>query len=100
MVGAFDKYNSVMLQTSRILVRVADHGARIAIALSALLVLSGCGQTGPLYLPTEPAAANRATLPQSLWPTMPARQKAAPAETAPAATPAPATQTNPNSAKP
>lgn len=99
MVGAFDKYNSVMLQTSRILVRVADHGARIAIALSALLVLSGCGQTGPLYLPTEPAAANRATLPQSLWPAMPTRQKA-PAETAPAATPAPAIQTNPNSAKP
>lgn len=30
--------------------------------------LMACGQKGPLYLPTEPAAANRATLPQTLNP--------------------------------
>ena len=30
--------------------------------------LAGCGQRGPLYLPTDPAAANRATLPQVLLP--------------------------------
>lgn len=29
--------------------------------------LAGCGQQGPLYLPTEAAAAKRATLPETLW---------------------------------
>ncbi len=32
------------------------------------LTLAGCGQPGPLYLPTDPAAANRATLPETLKP--------------------------------
>ena len=56
--------------------------------------LSACGQQGPLYLPTEPAAAKRATLPETLLPfkrenTSPAAQTApAPART-PASTPAP-----------
>jgi predicted small lipoprotein YifL len=31
-----------------------------------VLSLSACGQQGPLYLPTEPAAASRATLPETL----------------------------------
>jgi hypothetical protein len=31
------------------------------------LALSGCGQTGPLYLPKDPNAAQRATLPQALF---------------------------------
>jgi predicted small lipoprotein YifL len=35
------------------------------------VILAGCGQQGPLYLPTEPAAANRATLPESLMPFKP-----------------------------
>lgn len=40
-----------------------------AIGLAALGVgLAGCGQRGPLYLPTDPAAAHRATLPQVLLP--------------------------------
>ena len=30
--------------------------------------LAGCGQKGELYLPTDPAAANRATLPSLLRP--------------------------------
>jgi len=30
--------------------------------------LSGCGQKGSLYLPTDPAARDRATLPQVLIP--------------------------------
>ncbi|MBS0451210.1 MAG: lipoprotein [Proteobacteria bacterium] len=38
--------------------------------------LAGCGQRGPLYLPTDPAAANRATLPQVLLPT-PSRSESA-----------------------
>lgn len=32
---------------------------RAALALAALLVLAGCGQKGPLYLPGDEAAAER-----------------------------------------
>lgn len=35
------------------------------------LTLGGCGQKGSLYLPTDPAAAQRATLPQIINATMP-----------------------------
>ena len=41
---------------------------RALLALAALAAVVGCGQRGPLYLPTDPAAANRATLPQILNP--------------------------------
>jgi predicted small lipoprotein YifL len=34
----------------------------------ALASLAACGQKGDLFLPTDPAAANRATLPQVLIP--------------------------------
>jgi predicted small lipoprotein YifL len=33
---------------------------------AAAILVAGCGQRGPLYLPTGEAAANRATLPQVL----------------------------------
>ena len=50
-----------MLKASQILVS--------AIGLAMFGVgLAGCGQRGPLSLPTDPAAANRATLPQVLLP--------------------------------
>lgn len=49
---------------------------RCLAPLLALLLLAGCGQRGPLYLPTEPAAAQRASLPQSLDPTAPSRADA------------------------
>ncbi|MGK6309999.1 LPS translocon maturation chaperone LptM [Variovorax sp. DT-64] len=40
-----------------------------AIGLAIVgVALAGCGQKGALYLPTEPAAANRATLPGLLLP--------------------------------
>ncbi|MBU3737332.1 MAG: hypothetical protein FGM55_00045 [Rhodoferax sp.] len=43
---------------------------RILVSLMLLAAGAGglvaCGQQGPLYLPTDPAAAQRATLPQSL----------------------------------
>ncbi len=32
------------------------------------VVLAGCGQKGDLFLPTGPAAQNRATLPQTVTP--------------------------------
>ena len=41
---------------------------RRILVSAALLALAGCGQKGDLYLPTEPAAQNRATLPQVLVP--------------------------------
>jgi predicted small lipoprotein YifL len=68
-----------------------------------LLGLGGCGQTGVLYLPTEPAAANRATLPQSVWPVMPEKKQPAAGAQIPAqptgnatpATPSPASSNAP-----
>jgi len=39
----------------------------LALVASAVM-LAGCGQTGDLYLPTGSAAAERATLVQSLLP--------------------------------
>jgi predicted small lipoprotein YifL len=77
-----------MLETPRILVRPLSHAALAVIAASALLGMTGCGQTGNLYLPTEPAAANRASLPQSMWPVMPDKKKSD--TPAPGATPTPA----------
>lgn len=44
---------------------------RAFIATAAMAALAGCGQRGPLYLPTEPAAAGRLTLPEVLFPTSP-----------------------------
>lgn len=59
-----------------------------------LMALAGCGQTGTLYLPTEPAAANRATLPESLWPAMPKKKESADAGVrTPAASPTPTPET-------
>ena len=70
-------YNFVMLRIRQILVSVID----LAVCAAGL---SGCGQPGQLYFPTEPAAARRATLPQSMIPGMPAEAPA----TAPPVTPA------------
>ena len=41
--------------------------ARIALAILAAAALSACGQKGPLFIPSTPAAAQRATLPQTVW---------------------------------
>ena len=54
-------YNLRMLKAPQILVRT------LVLAASAA-ALFGCGQRGPLYLPTGPAASQRATLPQTLTP--------------------------------
>lgn len=50
-----------MLKLSQILVRPV-------IATTCMVILGACGQKGDLYHPTEPAAAKRATLPQTLTP--------------------------------
>ena len=52
-----------MLPSPQILVRPI---ALAASAVSLLLFVTACGQSGGLYLPTEPVAAKRATLPQTL----------------------------------
>ncbi|HMS04613.1 MAG TPA: lipoprotein [Burkholderiaceae bacterium] len=40
----------------------------VATTVLGLSLLVGCGQKGALYLPTESAAADRATLPQAIMP--------------------------------
>ncbi|MBD9403610.1 lipoprotein [Comamonas sp. CMM02] len=52
-----------MLNVYQILVRC------IALAVCTA-ALSACGQRGDLYLPTEPAAQDRATLPDTVLPSM------------------------------
>lgn len=50
----------------------------LGAAILALLA-AGCGQKGDLYFSADPAAANRASLGQSLRPSMPASAAPAPA---------------------
>jgi predicted small lipoprotein YifL len=58
--------------------------AALGIVATASL-LSACGQKGGLYLPTEAAARERATLPQSVLPASSASAaRAAPASSPPA----------------
>ncbi|MHB1121538.1 MAG: LPS translocon maturation chaperone LptM [Ramlibacter sp.] len=71
-----------MLNVFRILVSAPR--LRLALAAGAVGVLAGCGQKGPLFLPTDAAAAQRATLPQTLTPA-----RAASAPPSGIATPAP-----------
>jgi predicted small lipoprotein YifL len=61
-------YNFHMLRSYQILVRRLGL-ATCAVAITPALI--ACGQTGALYLPTEAAAAQRATLPETLKPSLP-----------------------------
>ena len=47
---------------------VSGHFRRFALAGGAALLLSACGQKGPLFLPAGEAAAGRATLTEPLAP--------------------------------
>lgn len=49
--------------------------ARI-VGTAALLLVAGCGQRGPLFLPTGPGAVSRASLPEALNPAVTASQPA------------------------
>lgn len=60
-----------MMRPLQILVSAASR--RRVLAAAVVLAATGCGQKGPLYLPTEPAAAARATLPETLGPAAAAR---------------------------
>jgi predicted small lipoprotein YifL len=57
----------------------------LTAALCGLAVLAGCGQKGGLYLPTDPAARNRATLPQTVSPLSSSPSLTTPTVTPPAA---------------
>ncbi|MEP6790365.1 MAG: lipoprotein [Ramlibacter sp.] len=41
---------------------------RLALAAGVVAALAACGQRGPLYLPSDPAATGRATLPEIIRP--------------------------------
>ncbi|PUE20957.1 hypothetical protein B9Z48_00425 [Limnohabitans sp. WS1] len=77
-----------MLKVMKILVM-------LHVLVGGAAVLSACGQKGPLFLPTAPESAGRASLPQSLnpWHTVtPGPSGQAPATSSPPA-PAPALPT-------
>jgi len=59
-----------MLNVLQIL--VSPGSRRLVLAAGVVGALAGCGQKGPLFLPTGEAAAARATLPQTLAPGRPA----------------------------
>ena len=65
-------------------------GRALPAVMALLPLLAACGQKGDLFLPTDPAAANRATLPQVL---IPGRATTDPATTPPATVTAPAPPT-------
>ncbi|MDO8252866.1 MAG: lipoprotein [Rhodoferax sp.] len=81
-------YNFTMLLSRRILV------SAIILGISAVS-LSACGQQGALYLPTEPAAAKRATLPETLSPFGPAKTTQPDAQTVPSSAKPPASAPTP-----
>lgn len=84
-----------MLSRIQILVRL------IALVGAGALAgaLCGCGQRGPLYLPQDPAAAQRATLPQVLTPDS-LRAKTERKQPADATPTAPATPLSPTTTTP
>nr|WP_081266478.1 lipoprotein [Variovorax paradoxus] len=57
-----------MLNVRQILVSTRVRAALMVCLAAATTGLAACGQKGALYLPTDPAAAQRATLPQLLTP--------------------------------
>ena len=56
-----------------------------ALGLAVIgVALTGCGQKGSLYLPTDPVARDRSTLPGLLLPTPPASEAKTPPSKPPA----------------
>jgi predicted small lipoprotein YifL len=75
-------YNFHMYGVLQIL--VSPYAGRLALAAAVVALLGACGQKGPLFLPTEPAAAGRATLPETLSPSTAVSTPQAPASAPPA----------------
>ena len=97
-------YNFTMLSTirkvqSRSLMRAIFPAGGTVVLISAAIgtligTLTACGQQGALFLPTEPAAANRATLTETLG----RGTRSTPVPAAPAAPAAPASSASSPSA--
>ncbi len=88
-----------MLNVRQILVSHRARAVLMVCLVAGTTALVACGQRGALYLPTDPAATGRATLPQLLTPdalspssssnaAVPAPAAAASAPAAPASAPA------------
>lgn len=68
---------------------------RVLIVGAAALCMAACGQKGNLYLPTEPAAAQRATLVDTLTPGSPLAPAVPTQPVTPTTTPTPVTSVVP-----
>ena len=84
-----------MLNVRQILVSTRARAAlMVCLAVGATGLVAACGQRGALYLPTDPAAAGRATLPELMTPdslrssSSSSSSQAAPAPAAAASAPA------------
>ncbi|RTQ34909.1 hypothetical protein EJP69_10950 [Variovorax gossypii] len=78
-----------MLNVHQILVSTRVRAAlMVCLAVGAAGLVAACGQRGPLYLPTDPAAAGRATLPELMTPdslrSSPSTSSTSSSQTAPA----------------
>ncbi|MEO8542731.1 MAG: lipoprotein [Betaproteobacteria bacterium] len=65
------------------MLRIRQILVRVGIPVGVAVVLSACGQKGPLFFPTEPASQNRATLLETLR--LGGTRQPAPAASAPSA---------------
>ncbi len=61
----------------------SSHRVILATGVIATLALGACGQKGALYIPDTPAAAQRATLPQTVFGGRAGTAAAAPASSVP-----------------
>jgi predicted small lipoprotein YifL len=84
-----------MLNVHQILVSTRVRAAlMVCLAVGTAGLVAACGQRGALYLPTDPAAAGRATLPELMTPdslrssSSSSSSQAAPAPAAAASAPA------------
>ncbi|RYF66711.1 MAG: hypothetical protein EOO22_20595 [Comamonadaceae bacterium] len=79
-----------MLNVHQILVSARRRTVLMVCVAASAAALAGCGQRGPLYLPKDPAAANRATLPDLMTPRLPGSSSDAAAPAPAGASSAPA----------
>ncbi len=79
-----------MLNVRQILVSTRVRAAlMVCLAVGTAGLVAACGQRGALYLPTDPAAAGRATLPQLMTPDS-LRSSSSPSSSSSQSAPAPA----------
>lgn len=80
-----------MLNVAQILVSARRRTVVMVCVAASAAALAGCGQRGPLYLPKDPAATQRATLPDLMTPRVPGTSSDAVAPAPTGASSAPAT---------